>query len=374
MMMATKSITVSGYSKIEAYSDLLQSMKKKDFTKVCLLMTELACTKGEYINLCSFLIETFSKHYVSGNILVLNAIVDRLRKLLILPKRNLIHNSIFQSSICECFMLVATQKPKNISYLLNNVGFDSIETIIYNVSNKKYKELAPLYENDFMTSDMVKMINSLYHRMRHRDKNMVQVILSFILCHKTIHISPIPESMLKCHVKDNFRSDIVWYLWWLLFVYCGNRLNDETMKQYISGMCWLYCFQYQKKHRLQRINLLMKCFLVVSEKKQLCEKDLDEEVIKAASSKICVAFIDVIEKNGLLCANNQRKEKKQQNLQNMDEPNRSYDVHDSDEVVDLSYLKYYTYIDEDLQREIESEKMKKRAEIAAWENSNQLSV
>lgn len=302
-VVANKNVTYSGFIKAEVYHDLLKSMFEKDYTRICYDITELACTKNEYQNMFCFLIEHYSKYGASSNVSVCQNIAHRMRIIDGLSRKHLVFNPVYQKLVCELAMIVVTscKRAHPHDHVLRDqlVVVDRLEPYLYNYQFKEHPEMAVF--STTTDGEVYKMLSFLYNRMRHNDGVGCTLVLNYLL-----NVDPRIDGVDFAYVNDikpNLRNDIVWCLWQVLYLFINKHMKKKSsgavhkmLEDMFASYIFLYSYQYQKKFKANRINMLFHLYgLCCKSDPKLKAKDIKMTKVTKVSANSKELFMSIIQ-------------------------------------------------------------------------------
>lgn len=109
---------------------------------------------------------------------------------------------------------------------------------------------------DLVTSDMFKLLNILHTSVKCGDSHTVESVLAYIFSVKQLSLADLsyPE---VAGVKFG-KNDIVWYLWRILLL--ASAASTDEGRPFVRSQLAIYTTLYQKKHRLDRLPILIHTF------------------------------------------------------------------------------------------------------------------
>jgi hypothetical protein len=183
----------------------------------------------------------------------------------------------------------------------------SVEPLIYNFCKKKKwsndTEIEFVLTKCSVERDIGKYFSLLYNRLRHRNKRDVDVVLNYILINSKMfgqHMEPFDHELTKS-IKATAQKDVVWYLWYILFVYLQCHVKYKYTDYFDLAMScfskafYLFKFKYQIKTKIQRLNLLLHMYNMCCEDYTKLRNEVPrDQVISKAVEKIDTLFFDVL--------------------------------------------------------------------------------
>lgn len=371
--MQTHHVTCSGFLKVEVYNDLKKALIEKDHTRVCYLIAELACTKGELANLYDALIEAHAKYFLSSNTWVLDRVMTILSILRHLPKKNLLKNLAFQKHLCEWGLLLSVQHVKAATTLgfdirpltvTENARIEALGTgVVIDQSATRLHQA--LYNK--VSHDVFKTFTAFYQALHASQFRDAHSIVRFLMCTKEHFVDEITYDAIE-HVKRNLRKDMVWYIWKILSIFAEDKEHTVLLRAYVDRALAIYAHQYKKKHRLSRIPFLMyTCWVACHpEKRQGHKSGLRHQEtsypLQEAVQNVHIVFSEILAKE----EDENEEEEQFENVTNYKQPapvqqsrrskkrdsavkvsssKASHTVNNREEPPSLDYLKVCTYYD-----------------------------
>jgi len=139
------------------------------------------------------------------------------------------------------------------------------------------------------------------------------------------------------HVK--VKNDIVWYLWKLAILLVTHRLKTDEIFVFVKDQLALFSLLYQKKYRLVRLKILIYVFCILSSK----------NVLKY------VVNVPVLVDSYVLTTHRSNEDIPGDGLEKDDD-----DI-DDEQTVNCDYLKCFTYIDNEVMKQVAIEKGRVRS-------------
>lgn len=312
---------IMAQNKLELYSELTISLLKKDHP-LCIdtCRNIISIQSAESTNLVVFFIDFFIENILSNNLFIIDLVSKKLRVLISIPKKNICSSPIFLSEVSELITIFIECNESNKVNTIEEYDISTIEALISNFGKKRYSELDFLNEQGKVTSDMFKILNILFYKIRHHEKKEVLGIVSWLLTLKTLAIDEISYDEIK-HIKC-MKNDIIWYIWKIALIYAK---DCDFVKHYLN----IFTTLYQKKYRQSRLHILYHVLMSISNKKTIFNESIKYQHSSA--------------------------------MQNVDAENEP----------DTSYLKCYTQFDKELANavKLEKESIRRNEQIKVLSNS-----
>ena len=258
--------TSSPFSIIELYTHLSKSMKQGSTESKHIL--ELLA-RGE--NPTAFFIEYYDMFAMTFNVAFVKTLSSKLERVSCMHKKNIIS---FASEFVEIAHILHYRTPRSFLTMREHPAPDIsiIETLMYNNGKKRFDEIDYLIEEGKITLDMHRIFNTLISLVKHKDKNGVLDILTFLLASRASSALSLDDISYPeiAHIKYQ-KNDIVWYLWKILMDTCKNPSFSLDL---VKDNLILFSMNYQKKYRNQRLTILFFTYVAVCKEGSLYSKGL----------------------------------------------------------------------------------------------------
>lgn len=250
------------------YLSLTSSMLKKDTENISKTIFNLVVTEKE--NICAFFIEFYGLFVVKSikDLNIIYTIASKLQLLSHVTKRGL-ENSF--ADFVQVAITISQNSVQNvcISNDESDCNLDNVDTMMENYDTKRYDTLEFFHSLGWTSSDMFKILNVFYNRLKHREYNDCKDLVNFLLQKnpRAISLSDIPKGVITEIDSIKFgRNDVVWYLWKVMQIFSEKCLKNEFVSRYISYNLTLYVVSFQKKYRNHRLSLIYQTIRVICEK------------------------------------------------------------------------------------------------------------
>jgi hypothetical protein len=236
-----------------------------------------------------------------------------------------------------------------------------MEALLSQLGDKRHAELDFLEEHGLVTTDMFKLLNVLYYKLRHHDREYTTLILNYIFSMRVLSLDDLTYPEMS-HVKFS-RNDVVWFLWRLLILY-ADRSQNPLVNTFVRSNMIIFSTSFQKKNREPRIQILYHVYQTLSKKehglysKELkCASDYASYVVDAAFDVANGTNEDEPKQHPLMT----RKKKTNANMQKNNESNPSAKANanananddvSNDDHEKFDYLKMFTRYPTNDQEEI----------------------
>lgn len=244
--------------------------------EVCKIVSEFVGYKGELSNLLNCAIDKYGRYFLSRNLWVAQSISNCLTIINNIPKKNITRNTLFKKTLIELFCILTSLKAEQKQLFDEHVVTDakSVEFLLYEYIN------APLVKEflSLTAEENCKYMGILAKCVKKADKKNVKILLDYFLFGKDIDKYPVSDEILFeeiSHIKIQYKSDIVWYLWKLLIKYIA---KDETVKDWCTFHLNIYATNFQKKVRNTRLNLLYYCYLSITKDREISNKEKTNDI------------------------------------------------------------------------------------------------
>lgn len=296
--------THSGYLKMEVYKELETSMEEQHYEKVCYLTAELACTKGEIANLLDYLLgDLLCRYYLSSNAWVLHHTAETLKVIRILPKRDLHTNPGFQKALCEMALGIATHGKRashDVAAQLKTVTYhDAVEPLLCQYQDGPIPAVESALQNK-VSNELLKLLKLFFWLMLNKKSTQAMQVASFMLQSKEYFVDELVYKEIEEAIKKAHRKDVVWYIWKLLLIFTTAKkdLKPEVVT-YVQSALAVYIYQFKKRVRQQRVNLLYFAIMVVCQRNaKVRVPSVYEPLAKDAVSQIGIVYRDLLVGDG----------------------------------------------------------------------------
>ena len=146
---------------------------------------------------------------------------------------------------------------------------------------------------------MMKLFDIIYNLIKHNDKKGVAIVLSYMINTKSFAGLQNINYDEIVNIPENTRNDVTWYVWRLLLCIVDHKYKDSALvKETISLVFELFLAMYQKKNRLDRMNLMIYAFILLCDDTfKVADKSIDKKVIAEAVNKVEIVYCDVLNKD-----------------------------------------------------------------------------
>ena len=128
-----------------------------------------------------------------------------------------------------------------------------VEALLSQFGDKRHDELVFLETQGKVTFNMFCLLNVLYYKLRHHERNDVVSITSYIFSMRVLSLDDLDYPEMS-HIKFA-RNDIVWYLWQLLLLY-ANRVQNALVTTFVKSNFNIFSTSFQKKNRETRLQII----------------------------------------------------------------------------------------------------------------------
>jgi hypothetical protein len=138
----------------------------------------------------------------------------------------------------------------------------------------KYGSVSIIKDFVLLLSDEIQTyIGILCVAVKKKDKKAVRKLLDVLLFDKQVIVSDQIEYDDISHIREDLRSDIVWYLWKLLI---SNIARSKEEREFCRCHLYMYALYFQKKYRSIRLPLLYYCFTLLTSGKSIKQSVLKD--------------------------------------------------------------------------------------------------
>lgn len=277
-------VSKNGYIIQDIYKDLKQAMEQHDHERACHWSVELIVS-GELKNLISCLISLISTHYVTTNVLFYEFISQKLQ---ILSENKFKWKvDVVKTAMAELIVCLSKEQSTNTNfYKAVDGNYREFVDSLSLFPMKTFHELDD-YFTFFHGKELYSCIHHLYDFMLRSDTKSALKIVHYILAKSTI-----PEcETLKLSIQvGKCKNDSVWLLWEVIFMFLLRAEIQSSLRIYVHHLFYMYCFEYQKKHKQERANLLCVAFVVCIKKKPIQTMNVYNDLVAHASKHIHILY------------------------------------------------------------------------------------
>lgn len=198
-------------------------------------------------------IDLYISNYLSRNISFAQEFASCLGAAVALKPKQLSGNA---SAIVELEQFLKRAKVRGAPRGLDDPpDINYMEALLVNCD--ELLENSPMDElKDLVTFDMFKLLNILHTSVKCGDVHTVESVLAYIFSVKQLSLADLsyPE---VAGVKFG-KNDIVWYLWRILLL--ASATSSDEGRPFVRAQLAIYTTLYQKKHRLDRLPILIHTF------------------------------------------------------------------------------------------------------------------
>ena len=284
-------VSKSGYIIKDVYNDLMSSMETKNYVRTCHLTAELICS-NELKTLTNWIISVLSNKYIGTNSFLLQFLNDRL--MILRDEGFKWKNDIVRMAVCDMFLILSKENMTTTIFYKPTGYTKDIKHHIEQLYFSPQKHFVELQDNlaYVVENEIFQLICYLYEHMLKNDIKTVFKIMYFVLQKKTID-----ECETLDIVRDikKYTNDPVWLLWKLLFIYASRPPTNPYTQSYIQNAFDIFKFEYNRKIRDERLNLLFVCYIICVRRKAVSYHDTYDDFISKASNKIGIVYDEILE-------------------------------------------------------------------------------
>lgn len=290
-------VSKSGYIINEIYVELRRSMMSHDYERVCYWSTELVCS-GQIKQLVSWILCLCCNEYVNTNCFVSEYIVSKCNLLMNLKYKW--KTDEVRQTICNIILILSQEEPTTSRFYKQGSNYKTFINSLYFIKNKQFREL-----QDNMGylphNEVYVLINYLYEFMLQNDIKSVFKILYHLLL--TNNVDECETLDIVRNIKRN-KNDIVWALWKVLMIFTNRPPCDPIIQRYVNNSFQLFSFDYTKKIRGDRMNILFVCYLLCVKRKEVSYVDTNTDWISETSGKINELYSSILKDDDKKSASN----------------------------------------------------------------------
>lgn len=267
-------------------------MASQNFLRACHLSAELVCS-NEIRHLLCWLVALCCNCYVGTNAFVLHFLSTKL-SMIVQEKYKWKKNSCVQQAVCDMVMILASEEQQPTSFFKFDTANSNKQFVqgLYFRSPKKFPELQDGLAH-VVKHQVYELVIYLYEYMVANDIKSVYKIMHAVLAYK-----PIEECETLDIVRDVKRpkNDPVWVLWKVLMIYAKRPPSNQHTLCYVENAFDVFCYDYSKRVRQERINLLFASYLICVRRKPINYNDTSNDVILNARNRIHVVYEEILNK------------------------------------------------------------------------------
>jgi hypothetical protein len=281
-------VSKSGFIIKDVYNDLKNSMTSKDFTRVCHLSTELVCS-GELKALVGWIVSLACNEFVGTNAYLLRSLSLKLST--IAEHRFKWTHKEVRMCVCEALMLLSKEEYTSTCFYKHGTKPGVFIDQLYFNAPMKYRELQDNL-GLVVQHDVYSLASFLYEHMLKNDIKSVYKIMYAVLQVKQVDEC---ETLEVVRGVKKGKNDPVWLLWQVLFVFMKRPPVNAAVQGYVSNACELFSFEYNKKLRQERLNILFVCYLICVRRKNVVYQDTYDDVVSSARDRIHIVYDELLE-------------------------------------------------------------------------------
>jgi hypothetical protein len=305
-------VSKSGFIIKDVYDDLRQSLFSHNFVRICHLSAELVCS-SQVKALLNWIISLVCNQYIVTNAYMFHFIHTKIEEI---KDQGFKWKSIeVRKAICEIVMVLAKEEQHDSVFYKKDGGSGYKEFVesLYFSRPRTYPEVDDNLQYIKESEHFMTLVH-LYEYMMQNDIKSVYRILYYIIHNiKTLEECETLDIVQQVKTKSA-KNDPVWVLWKLLFVYVERPPANQQTRLYVHSAFSLFCFEYNKKIRKERLNLLFACYLICVKRKQIIYENTYDDTIQSASNRIHIVYTEILEdekRKTKLVKEQQVKEKKE---------------------------------------------------------------
>ncbi len=286
-----KFVSKNGYIIHDIYGEIQNSIIQRNCEKSCYLSAELLCS-GQIKKFLNWLVYKIGHDYITLNAYIVQFIGQRLELIESIGFKW--QNKDIQKAICEMMILLCMERQNQVIVYKPDMDGGKYVEALYFQRPKNFPEL-----NDGMglivNNDKYIIFVYMYEFMVQGDIKSVFKIMSHII-RKCATIEECETLPLVNNIKK-FKNDSVWALWQVLFIYIKRPQNTNSyLKLYLENAFKVFAFDFTRKNKTERLNVLYVCYMICVRNKSIVYSELNNDLIKKASSQIDILYNDVLNK------------------------------------------------------------------------------
>lgn len=278
--------TFRGLIKNEVYNNIVNCIKDGRYDNGLEYFVDLACTKGELINLINFLINYYGKYILTSSPSYVTSFTNKLERLEKIPRKGMTDNPIFQNSVIQlyCMLCIKRQNSHNM--------FDSIKENVFTI---KQTLLSVTFEYDYIDKDFRSIVDgypldvkqkmtALITLLKNKDKKLA-IGLVYVLITNT-STNQLESVNLNCFKYNKIHKikHIGFYIWRIIYAY--SKKYKPYLLYIIDDYYTIYSIGLTKKNIMERANILLFVIYILASEKSIKTDDDIETKINSMSNKL----------------------------------------------------------------------------------------
>jgi hypothetical protein len=245
-------LTHSGFAKNDVYRDVLDTMHRRDYERMCYLVAELACTRREIKPLTLFLLDEFIANRLSSQARVLEKVAEYVNVLQGFSPKDTHKNPGFQRVMAAFSMLIAMQSPRQHDFYRPRVGQDEVDALTRKAGAVALPPRALAVVNSGAVAPLLGVLARLVLAAKVRG---AMAVASYLVA--AFPADALPDIVFH-EVRDvKNKRDPVWYVWRLLLAVAEDQALSEVRSYVLTALRLYAKHATTRATRASRVNLLM---------------------------------------------------------------------------------------------------------------------
>jgi hypothetical protein len=282
-------VSKSGFIINEIYIELKRAMQSHDYERVCYWSAELVCS-SQIKQLVSWIISLCCTEYVNTNCFISAFVISKCNY--IIQEKYKWKSNEVREALCEIVLFISQEEPATSTFYKHGASYKTFINSLYFKKNKEFRELKDNL-GYIPHNEVYILINYLYEFMLINDIKSVFRILYHI-----VQMNGIEECEtldIVRNIKKN-KTDPVWVLWSVLFIFTKRPPCDPIVQKYIESSFNIFSIEYTKKIRNERMNILFICYLLCVKRKSVTYVDTYPSWISTNAKQVHVIYDDILRK------------------------------------------------------------------------------
>lgn len=297
-------ISKNGFLITDVYKDLKSSLASHDYERSCYWSVELIVS-GEAKPMIHWLIALIATDYITTNGFLYEFVYNKIAYIYS-EKYKWKTSLAVKKTFAELVTILAKEEQTTTSFYKTTAGnFKTFIDSLHFYAPKEYRELKDNLPF-FIGNEVFSLVSYLYEFMLNGDTKNVFKILYFISSKGVLHECETID--IVADIKKN-KNDSVWLLWKVLFIFIHRPPIDDMVIKYVTSLYNIFSFEYSKKVRIERINLLFVAYVVCVKRKAVSVYNLYDNLVATAGNQIHVLYEDAL-KNEIIQKQVEKEEKK----------------------------------------------------------------
>lgn len=259
-LAGNSNLTHSGFAKSEVYRDVVDTMHRRDYERMCYLVAELACTRREIKPLTMALLDEFITNRMSSNVRVLEKVAEYVNVLQGFSPRDAHKNPGFQRVMAAYSMLVALQSPRHRQFYRPRVGKDEVDSLTRRCGGPGGVALPERTHAVVNAGAVAPLLGVLARLVLAAKARGALSVASYLVA--AFPADSLPDIAFH-EIRDvKNKRDPVWYVWRLMLAISEDLGLNDVRAFVLTGLRLYARTATTRPTRVSRINLLMYSIVV----------------------------------------------------------------------------------------------------------------